>query len=134
MAAVVVDTDVVSFEFKGDSRAQLFRRHLLGQVGVISFMTLAELDEWADWRRWGQPRRERLERHLGKFMLYYADRTLCRRWGDVRARGRRKGQPIDGADAWIAATALALDVPLVTNNPTDFAGVDGLTVLSADGP
>lgn len=46
MAFVVVDTDVVSFEFKRDSRRRLFRRFLIGQDLVISFMSLAELHEW----------------------------------------------------------------------------------------
>jgi hypothetical protein len=30
----------------------------------------------------------------------------------------------------MAATALALAVPLVTHNPRDYEGVDGLTVIS----
>jgi predicted nucleic acid-binding protein len=44
---------------------------------------------------------------------------------------RRQGRPIQTADAWIAATALHLGVPLVTHNPADYAGVSGLTVLTA---
>jgi predicted nucleic acid-binding protein len=43
---------------------------------------------------------------------------------------RRQGRPIQTADAWIAATALHLNVPLVTHNPHDYRGVIGLTVLS----
>ena len=43
MAIVVVDTDVVSFRFKKDTRARLYKRHLLGQQPLIAFMTLAEL-------------------------------------------------------------------------------------------
>ncbi len=42
----VVDTDVVSFLFKRDSRAELYRRHLTGALLTISFMTLAELERW----------------------------------------------------------------------------------------
>jgi hypothetical protein len=41
MAIVVVDTDVVSFRFKKDTRARLYKRHLLGQQPLIAFMTLA---------------------------------------------------------------------------------------------
>ena len=37
------------------------------------------------------------------------------------------------ADAWIAATALHLDVPLVTHNKNDFLGVDGLTLITESG-
>ena len=43
----VVDTDVVSFFFKGDTRAALYRPHLVGQFLLISFMTVAELDRWS---------------------------------------------------------------------------------------
>lgn len=132
--ARVVDSDIVSFQFKRDTRARLYRRHLFGHLGVISFMTLAELDEWAELRRWGQRRREQLERHVSPFVIYYADRALCQRWAEVRAQARRKGRRIDVADAWIAATALTLGVPLVTHNPADYAGVDGLTILTESPP
>jgi hypothetical protein len=41
--AVVVDTDVVSFLYKHDTRADAYRPHLDGQMPIISFQTLAEL-------------------------------------------------------------------------------------------
>jgi predicted nucleic acid-binding protein len=41
--AVVVDTDVISFLYKGDTRGALYKPHLDGQFMFISFMTLAEL-------------------------------------------------------------------------------------------
>jgi len=37
---LVVDTDVVSFFFKGDTRSALYRPHLDGRLLVISFMTV----------------------------------------------------------------------------------------------
>jgi predicted nucleic acid-binding protein len=33
------------------------------------------------------------------------------------------------ADAWIAATAILLGVPLITNNHADYAGVNDLALL-----
>jgi predicted nucleic acid-binding protein len=134
MAAVVVDTDVVSFTFKRDPRALPFRRHLVGQVLVISFMTLAELRTWALIRKWGQASQDRLTRHLGRYHVYFADDPLCQRWAEVVSEARALGRPIEVADAWIAATAMLLGVPLVTNNPTDSAGVPGLTILSQASP
>jgi len=130
MPAVVVDTDVASFNFKRDSRARPFRRHLLGNELLISFMTLAELDQWALRRRWGQVTRERLGRFLQTYAVHYADRALCGLWAEVCDLAHRNGRPIGVADAWNAATALALGVPLVTHNAEDYAGVEGLTVLS----
>jgi tRNA(fMet)-specific endonuclease VapC len=40
---VIVDTDVVSYLFKGDTRAEAYRQHLRGKTLAISFMTVAEL-------------------------------------------------------------------------------------------
>ncbi len=40
---LVVDTDVISFLFKRDTRAKLYEPHLSGRQLVISFMTVAEL-------------------------------------------------------------------------------------------
>jgi predicted nucleic acid-binding protein len=97
-------------------------------------MTLAELDRWALQRRWGAARRARLDRHLARFAIVYADRTLCRWWAEATDRARRSGRPIESADGWVAATALASGVPLVTHNPADYVGVNGLTVVSAVGP
>jgi predicted nucleic acid-binding protein len=130
MASVVVDTDVISLAFKKDSRIRGFRRHLIGRDWIISFMTLAELELWALGRNWGHATRERLERHLQAYQVQYSDRQLCRLWAEVTRGAQRKGRPIEVADAWHAATALAFDVPLVTYNPTDYAGIEGLTVLS----
>jgi predicted nucleic acid-binding protein len=45
-------------------------------------------------------------------------------------RAVRKPRPIGVADAWIAATALAHGIELVTHNPADFAGIPGLTVVT----
>ncbi len=63
MAAVVVDTDVVSFLFKRDTRAEAYKPHLRGKLLTISFMTVAELDRWAIARSWGEARRQQLEEH-----------------------------------------------------------------------
>ena len=52
-ATVILDTDVVSFLFKGDTRAEAYRIHLRGKTLALSFMTVAELYQWALVRNWG---------------------------------------------------------------------------------
>src|SRR6516162_3162234 len=116
MPSVVLDTDVLSYQFKGDSRAQPYDRHLAGRLWIISFMTLAELRWWTLRRRWGRARRQQLADHLRAVQVYYADLDLCHRWAEVTWAAQRKGRPMSTADAWIAATALVLGVPLVTHN------------------
>lgn len=134
MAVVVVDTDVVSFGFKKDTRWRQFRRLLLGHERRVSFMTVAELEYWAISQRWGTAKREELERHLRGYTMIYPDRETCRLWAEIMDGARRQGQPMDKADAWIAATALSLEVPLVTHNAADFNEVEGLDILAAKTP
>jgi tRNA(fMet)-specific endonuclease VapC len=125
----VVDTDVVSYLFRRDTRAELFWPSLVGQPLVVCFMTVAELDRWALERNWGLQRQERMAALLEQFAIVMANRSLCRTWARVGDQARRKGRPIQVADVWIAATAIELGLPLVTNNHGDFAGVDDLILL-----
>jgi predicted nucleic acid-binding protein len=128
---LVVDTDVVSYLFRGDTRAELFVPILSDRTLTVSFMTVAELDRWAISRDWGPPRMAALEGFLRRFALLPFSRELCRRWAEAMDGARRQGRPIQTADAWIAATTLHLGVPLVTHNPSDYLGVVRLKVLSA---
>ncbi|MBA3414883.1 MAG: PIN domain-containing protein [Chloroflexia bacterium] len=130
--ACVVDTDVVSFLYKRDTRAEQFRPYLDEGTPLVSFMTVAELEQWTLSRGWGARRRQDLVAFLGRFSVVMVDRQLCRRWAEAANSARRSGWPILVADAWIAATALALDLPLVTNNRADFAGVAGLRLAPAE--
>jgi predicted nucleic acid-binding protein len=129
--ALVVDTDVVSFLYKRDTRAELYRPHLNDPPFIISFMTLAELRSWMRHRHWGPTRRQRLERYLQRYQLIYANDELCEFWAQATDSARRHGRPIGSADAWIAATALMQNVPLVTHNRSDYEGVEGLVIISA---
>jgi len=56
MKPIVLDTDVVSFLFKGDSRAPMYLSHLQNRQWLISFMTEAELEQWALLANWGAKR------------------------------------------------------------------------------
>lgn len=131
MAALVFDTDVVSCFLKpNDTRAPLYRPHLRGTVPIISFQTLAELLRWALERRWGADRRAALDEFLEQFGVQYSDRNLCQAWAEVRAASKAAGHAIDAGDAWQAATAITLGVPLLSHNRRHFAGVPGLQLIS----
>lgn len=127
---LLLDTNVVSYLLRGDTRAADYAPLLEGNRLAISFMTVAELFEWAAVRRWGQPRRQQLEQALAHYIVIPADIALCRVWGQLRAQQRSAGTTIASQDAWIAATALHHALPLVTHNPSDFQHIDGLDVRS----
>ena len=109
---------------------------LLPTTLAISAITLAELsagpvaaassDESAR-------RQDRLQRVEAAFETVPFDSAAARAYGRIYAAvvasGRKPRRRL--ADLQIAATALALDVPLVTRNPKDFAGLDGLVEVIA---
>ena len=76
MSPVVVDMDVASFLFKGDTRASGYRRHLENRQWTISFMTEAELEQWAFLANWQAKRIEWLRTHLKQFVIIPTSRDL----------------------------------------------------------
>jgi tRNA(fMet)-specific endonuclease VapC len=130
MSPFVLDTDVVSFLFKNDTRAQSYLRHLESRQWVISFMTEAELEQWALLSNWHAQRVEWLRIFLRRFVIVPSSRDLVRTWAEVMVMARRAGRRLETADAWIAATAVLHNVPLVTHNATDYRGVAGLTLIT----
>jgi predicted nucleic acid-binding protein len=43
--------------------------------------------------------------------------------GKIKFEAKKKGGPIDTADAWVAAVALMFDIPLVTHNRQHFENI-----------
>jgi predicted nucleic acid-binding protein len=131
-ARLVVDTDVASFIFKWHAEfAPRYVDIVRGFELVVSFMTLAEMREGALDASWGQRKIDVLESYLADFSVLHSDGLLCSKWAAVRNESTRKGRQMSSADAWIAATALVLFAPLVTNNPKDYRHLDELRIVSA---
>jgi len=131
MSLLVVDTDVVSYLFRAHPSSVQYLGILADHELVISFITLAELRLGARLRKWGSGRLASLERCLARFGICYPDGALCDFWAGVMADALGAGHPIGTQDAWIAATALYLEAPLVTGNVRHFRHVHGLGILSA---
>lgn len=72
-----------------------------------------------------------LEAYLADFSVLHSDSLLCSTWAAVRNESTQKGHPIGAADASIAATALVLAAPPVTNNSKDYRRLDNLQIISA---
>ena len=56
------------------------------------------------------------------------DEAVANRWAELRATLRRVGRRMPVNDSWIAATAMAHDLPIVTQDD-DYDVVDGLAVI-----
>jgi len=121
--SLVVDTDVVSYVFRNHSAAALYIPIIENHKLWISFMTRAEIRLGARKANWGPRTLVLLDQYLSNYETRFPDEQMCDIWADVC--------PIDSQDAWIAATAIELDVPLVTNNVRHFRDLPGLTLRPA---
>ena len=66
MRALIVDTDVVWFLFKGHPVAPLYQADLTGRALVISFMTSPNSKRWPLEAQWGTGKRSRLTEHVNR--------------------------------------------------------------------
>ena len=130
MKWLVADTDVVSYIFKWHTSAPRYVQILESNEVVLSFVTPAEMRLGALKAHWGLRKKNLLKGYLSRFAVCYADDQLCTHWAEVKHESNQKGQPISCQDAWIAATALYLDAPLVTNNTKHYAHLAKLRILT----
>jgi predicted nucleic acid-binding protein len=132
---VLVDTNIISYVLKSDSRAELYREHLEGSTLGVSFVTIAELEAWAALHDWGPARRERMRDFLGepRFIVHGWFRGMSACYATVQVKARDAGRTIEDNDAWIATTALYFEIPLITHNRKDFDFLGCLRLISECG-
>ena len=131
MSAVLVDTDVVSYAFRQASEYDLYRDLLSERDLFLSFAMFAELVRGTLKASWGQRRRDRLTEFIqSRFAILNTNRQTCIEWAAVHDEARRIGRVMGCADAWVAATAIAADVPLVSHNRRHFEFLDRLDLIS----
>ncbi len=125
MPGFMLDTDTVSFFFRGEGGVADRVREQGSSELCISAVTLAELRYGAD-----RMRSKKLHALIDSFTAAVAvapfDQAAADRYGEVEAGLSRQGTPIGAVDAMIAAHALVLGVTLVTNNARHFGKVHGL--------
>lgn len=127
---VVVDTDVFSARLVPDSAlARRYEPLLVGRIEFVSFQTVAEVRYGVQLRDWGNARLARVEAEIARTEIVHSGPELISVYADLRVAcyraGHALGQREHDADRWIAATALRLGVPLVSNDGV-FRGAPGL--------
>ncbi len=125
MNGKLIDTNVIIRFFKGetelfslfDEREKLY----ISSVSVGELMYGAALSQKADFNR------ENYFCFCEQMKVLYPDLEVAKSYGRIKASLKMKGRPIPENDIWIAATALAADLTLVTAD-SDFSFVDGISV------
>jgi tRNA(fMet)-specific endonuclease VapC len=126
---LVVDTDVISYMFKGGVLGAMFSNLVGTRRAGITSLSLAELRYWAAANDWGHRKIVSLDAFLSRFLLLQAGSEIANIGGAIRASYEQVGRAISWPDAWVAATALWLDVPLVAHD-RDFERIPGLRVVT----
>ena len=126
---LVVDTDVASFLHKGGERGAAYSRLIAGSDAGITMLSIAEFRAGVIQKDWGLRKIAELDTFLTRFMLIETNSEIANVSGALLACCARVGRALSWPDAWAAATALWLDVPLVTHD-WDLEGIPGLQVLT----
>jgi predicted nucleic acid-binding protein len=131
--AVLLDTDAFSFLHRGDSRAEALRPIVEGRLPLLSFVTVGELLRGALQAGWGEVKRAALQARIDAMTVLPYDEVVIHAYAVATtwavAHGHPLGQKEHSNDAWIAATAVAHGVALVTGNNRHFQGLPDLIVL-----
>jgi len=127
---IVIDTDVFGADLIPGSRlAELYETLIVGRSALISFQTAAELRFGALLRGWGAARMLKLQSKIAVATTVHTGPELIITYAQLRVDCRRIGHGLSqqehDADRWIAATAVRLGIPLVSNDNI-FRDVPGL--------
>jgi tRNA(fMet)-specific endonuclease VapC len=127
---LLLDTNICIYIIKQQPVTVLkhFLEYQIGDIGISS-ITLSEL-------RYGVAKsnhREKNAKALDEFIIPLEvvpyDESATRVYGDIRATLEKAGTPIGSMDMLIAAHAVSLGIPLVTNNTREFIRVPSLSVV-----
>ncbi len=125
----LLDTDIAIDFLRRRDYARKLLEHWAGE-GLLAISTLTHLEIYQGMKSIEE---EATNAFLDGLISVVVDIPIARRAGSILAENRVRGVTVGMADAIIAATALHLNVPLLTNNVehypfTDLKVVRGLEV------
>ncbi len=127
---IVIDTDVFGADIvPGSKLSTLYEPIIVGRPAFICFQTAAELRYGALRRDWGEVRMRKLEARINEAETVHSGAELVLTYAKLRVDCERIGHALHqrdhDADRWVAATAIRLGIPLVSNDGI-FKNVPGL--------
>ena len=123
----LLDTDTCVFWLRGRPAVHARLAAVDPEALSISVITLAELRYGAACSTQPEPNHQAIDDFVSGVAVLTVDADIARAFGRIKAQLRRQGNLIEDFDLLLAATALANDMTLITNNTAHFDRVGGLT-------
>lgn len=127
MKQAILDTDTVSYFFRNNPNVVTKLDEYLREFGFIhmSVVTYYEVLNGLYYKD-AQKQLARFEQFVALNQVIPLNQNIAQTAAEIYANLRRKGQLIGHNDVLIAATAIANDMVLITNNINDFGRMKGL--------
>jgi tRNA(fMet)-specific endonuclease VapC len=123
----MLDTDIVSFALRDQGQVNARIRENHPSTLCVSAITVAELRFGADHRK-SSSIHAKIDVFLRDLEIVPFDEICAAHFGTIGGALAEQGTPIGDFDVLIAATAIAVQATLVTNNVKHFTRVRGLRV------
>ena len=127
---LMLDTNICIYIIKQQPVDVLkrFLEYQIGDIGISS-ITLSELRYGVAKSTHQEKNAKALDEFITPLEVVSFDEEAAHVYGEVRATLEKAGTPIGAMDMLIAAHAVSLGIPLVTNNTREFARITSLNVI-----
>lgn len=124
----LIDTDILIYSKKGNPIVNEWLQKNKNIPMSVSVITLGELIYGAHKSQHPQRRMITVNHIRNIFPIIELDQGIIEVFGDIKAKQEKKGECLADMDLLIAATALYMNMTLVTNNIKHFSKIDGLSL------
>jgi tRNA(fMet)-specific endonuclease VapC len=127
---LLLDTNICIYIIKQQPAAVLecFLEYQVGDIGISS-VTLSELRYEVAKSTHREKNAKALDEFITPLEVVCYDEAAANAYGDIRAALEKAGTPIGSMDMLIAAHAVSLGIPLVTNNSREFLRVPSIKLI-----
>ncbi len=127
---ILLDTNICIYIInkKPPTVIDRFKKYSTGEIGISSVVA-AELAFGVE-KTGSERNKSALQLFLAPLLILPFDESCIWAYAALRAKLEKLGQPIGSLDTMIASHAIAMNLPLVTNNQKEFSRVKGLKLLN----
>ena len=126
---ILLDTSAVSDALRDEDQSDVLPYLNPPHRPAISFQSESELLVWAQSSTISAANASQIRGFLRTATVIYADRETVSHHARIIRHRKNEDRDERVEDAWIAATALARDLPLVTLDKKGFNDIRGLTLI-----